>query len=92
MITSEQCRLARGWLGWDQKKLADVAGVARNTISLFENGKGEPRKATLLAVQHAFEQSGVRFNEDSIILGQQQVQTVGTSIRFGEEGGHYAIS
>ncbi len=90
MLTAEQCRLARGWLGWDQKKLADVAGVARNTISLFENGKGEPRKATLLAVQHAFEQTGVRFSADSIILGQQHVQTPTSSLRF-EEGGRYAV-
>lgn len=83
MMTSEQCRLARGWLGWDQKKLADVAGVARNTISLFENGRGVARKATLLAVQHAFEQSGIRFGEDSIILNQQAGQ--GAPMRFVEE-------
>ena len=36
MITSAQCRAARGLLSWSQQNLADRAGVGIMTIHQFE--------------------------------------------------------
>jgi hypothetical protein len=35
---TEQGRVARGWLGWSQRQLAERAGVALNTVYEFEKG------------------------------------------------------
>ena len=61
MITSAQCRAARGLLDWSQQQLADAAGVGVATVRLFEAGKGEPRRATLLVIEQSFQKAGVEF-------------------------------
>jgi transcriptional regulator with XRE-family HTH domain len=61
MLTSAQCRAARGLLNWNQQRLADAAGVGVATVRLFEAGKGEQRRSTLTVIRQALETAGVEF-------------------------------
>jgi transcriptional regulator with XRE-family HTH domain len=61
MLTPAQCRAARGLIDWNQRQLAEAAGVAVATIRLFEAGKGVQRRATLSVIRRAFEVAGVDF-------------------------------
>ena len=61
MLTSAQCRAARGLVDWNQQQLADAAGVGVATIRLFEAGKGEQRRSTLSVIRQALEAAGVEF-------------------------------
>ena len=61
MLTSAQCRAARGLIDWNQQQLADTAGVGVATIRLFEAGKGEQRRSTLSVIRQALEAAGVEF-------------------------------
>jgi len=61
MLTSSQCRAARGLLDWSQQQLADAAGVGVVTVRQFEAGKGEPRRATLAVIEQALQVAGVEF-------------------------------
>jgi transcriptional regulator with XRE-family HTH domain len=65
MITSAQCRAARGLLSWSQQNLADRAGVGIMTIHKFEKEGGQPRRATLDVVRRAFEKAGVEFIDEN---------------------------
>ena len=65
MITSAQCRAARGLLSWSQQNLADRAGVAIMTIHHFEKEGSEPRRATLEVIKRAFEKAGVEFIDEN---------------------------
>ena len=61
MITSAQCRAARGLLDWTQQELADRARVGIVTVRQVEAGLTEPRRATLEVVRRALEGAGVEF-------------------------------
>jgi transcriptional regulator with XRE-family HTH domain len=61
MITSEQCRAARGLLAWSQQELAQRARVGVVTVHQLEAGSGQPRRATLDVIRRAFEAAGVDF-------------------------------
>ena len=61
MLTSAQCRAARGLIDWSQQQLADAAGVGIVTVRQFEAGKGKPRRATLAVIKQALEAAGVEF-------------------------------
>jgi transcriptional regulator with XRE-family HTH domain len=65
MITSAQCRAARGLLGWTQQDLADRAHVGVVTIRQFELGATVPRYATLDVVKRALEQGGALFIDEN---------------------------
>ena len=70
MITSAQCRAARGLLDWTQQQLAEEARVGVVTVRQLEAGVVTPRRATLEVVQRAFEMAGVEFiNENGGGLG-----------------------
>lgn len=58
-LTPEQCRAARGLLGWSQDVLADSAGVSRSTVRDFENARHELLRATEAQIVQAIEQAGV---------------------------------
>ena len=60
-ITPEQCRAARGLLGWNQDQLADAARISRPTVTSFENGQRTPVTNNLTAIQAAFEAAGIEF-------------------------------
>jgi ribosome-binding protein aMBF1 (putative translation factor) len=59
-MTPEQSRAARGWLGWSQGELAARAGVAKNTVYLFEAGQRSPTDNVLSALRRAIEAEGIK--------------------------------
>lgn len=61
LISAEQCRGARGMLGWSQDQLADAAGLSRATIADFERGGRTPTAGNILAIRAAFETAGLEF-------------------------------
>jgi transcriptional regulator with XRE-family HTH domain len=61
MITAGQLRAARALLKWTLKELADRAAVSINAITRYESEIVTPRRATLAAIQRAFEEAGVEF-------------------------------
>ena len=65
MFTPEQCRAARGLLGWTQQDLAKQAQVGIVTVNQLETGLSQPRLATLDVIQRAFESAGVEFIDEN---------------------------
>jgi transcriptional regulator with XRE-family HTH domain len=65
MLTSEQCRAARGLLAWNQQTLADQARVGIVTIRQFETNQSTPRRATLDVIKRAFEGAGIAFIDEN---------------------------
>jgi transcriptional regulator with XRE-family HTH domain len=65
MITSAQCRAARGLLDWSQQELAQKAGVGVVTVRQLEADTHEPRRATLDVVRRALESAGVEFIDEN---------------------------
>lgn len=61
MVSSQQCRAARGWLDWSQDKLAKQSGVSRRAIAEFERGLSVPHDRTLRELRAAFEAAGIEF-------------------------------
>ena len=61
MVTSPQCRAARGLLDWSQQDLANHAGVGIVTVRQLEAGVNTPRRSTLEVIRQAFERAGVEF-------------------------------
>jgi transcriptional regulator with XRE-family HTH domain len=61
MITGAQIRMARGYLRWSAKELADKAGVAESTIKRMEQDEGFPiaRGANIEAVYKALIFAGI---------------------------------
>jgi transcriptional regulator with XRE-family HTH domain len=65
VITREQCRAARGLLGWSQADLAQAALVGVVTVRQFETGAHDPRRLTLHAIRSALEGAGVEFIDEN---------------------------
>jgi transcriptional regulator with XRE-family HTH domain len=63
MITGAQLRMARGYLRWSAKELADRAGVADSTIKRMEQDDGFPiaRGANIEAVYKTLADAGIIF-------------------------------
>lgn len=61
MISPEQCRAARAWLGWPQPELAKRAKVGLSTVRDFETGTRTPILNNRQAIQGALETAGVQF-------------------------------
>jgi transcriptional regulator with XRE-family HTH domain len=63
MITGAQLRMARGYLRWSAKELADRAGVAESTIKRMEHDEGFPiaRGANIEAVYRTLTEAGIIF-------------------------------
>lgn len=62
-ITAEQCRAARGAVGWSQSDLADAARLSRPTVQEFERGARATHENNLVALRIALESKGVCFWE-----------------------------
>lgn len=58
-MTPEQCRAARGWLGWSQQQLADNAHVGLSTVRDFEAKRRQPITNNIAAMQKALEDAGI---------------------------------
>jgi transcriptional regulator with XRE-family HTH domain len=65
MITSAQCRAARGLIGWSQQDLAIEARIGVVTVHQLEAGTSQPRRATLDVIRRAFEAAGVEFIDEN---------------------------
>lgn len=67
-ISPEQCRAARGLLGWSQTELANRAGITLSTVKNFEVGRSNPIRLSMKAMEDALARGGIRFifetNED----------------------------
>jgi transcriptional regulator with XRE-family HTH domain len=63
MFTGAQLRMARGYLRWSAKELADRAGVAESTIKRMEQDEGFPsaRGANIEAVYRTLAEEGIVF-------------------------------
>jgi transcriptional regulator with XRE-family HTH domain len=63
MITGAQIRMARGYLRWSAKELAEKAGVAESTIKRMEQDEGFPvaRGANIEAVYKTLTEAGIVF-------------------------------
>jgi predicted transcriptional regulator len=65
MLSSAQCRAARGLLDWSQQDLAREAGVGLVTVHQLEAGTSKPRRSTLDVIRRAFETAGVEFIDEN---------------------------
>ncbi|NCT40409.1 MAG: helix-turn-helix transcriptional regulator [Alphaproteobacteria bacterium] len=65
MITIEQCRGARGILGWTQQDLADASGLSKTAINNFEKGHSDIKAESLRAIRMAFESTDIEFIGES---------------------------
>jgi transcriptional regulator with XRE-family HTH domain len=66
MRYSSQIRAARSLLGWSQDKLARDAGVGLTTLQRIEQNEGivKGNFSTILKIQKALEQAGIKFSHD----------------------------
>ena len=65
MITSAQCRAARGLIAWSQQDLATNASIGVVTVHQLEAGTSQPRRATMDVIKRAFEAAGVEFIDEN---------------------------
>jgi transcriptional regulator with XRE-family HTH domain len=65
-MSPDQCRAARGWLGWSQQKLADQAKLSVSTLKDFENRKRRPIANNLAAIRGALEAAGIEFTNGDV--------------------------
>jgi ribosome-binding protein aMBF1 (putative translation factor) len=59
MMSPEQCRAARAWLGWSQQELAQRSRVGLSTVKDFERGDRKPMVNNLEAMRRAIEDGGM---------------------------------
>ena len=71
LMSPEQCRAARAWLGWSQQELARRARVGLSTVKDYERGDRRPTTNHLIAMREAIEEAGIRltFRNDGIPAG-----------------------
>jgi len=69
MVNGRLIKAARSLLGWDQRELAEKAGVAVRSISAFEDGSRQPIKRVREAVGCALEDAGIVFIQEGAIIG-----------------------
>lgn len=67
MLTAEQLRAARALLRWQQKGLAEAAGISLETVKRLEglNGPVSAQTNTVIALQSALEKAGVAFIDEN---------------------------
>ena len=59
IISPEQIKAARAWMGWTREYLAEEAGVSTGTIRNIEDGKVSPRSVE--PIRLVFESKGFKF-------------------------------
>ncbi len=64
VVTREQCRAARGLLGWTIEELSSRSSVSATAINKFEIGAHKTRAGTIKLIRIAFEEAGVEFFEN----------------------------
>ncbi len=77
MLSIEQCRGARGVLGWTQQNLADASGLSKTAINNFEKGHSDIKTESLRAIRMAFESAEIEFlNQDGIRKKSEDVRII----------------
>ncbi len=77
ILTSAQCRAARGLLNWSQNDLADRAKTHVQTISNFEKDTKTPSKKTLEQIRNALDLGGIVFLEnDGVCRSSETVRVL----------------
>lgn len=76
MITIEQIRAARAFLGWSQKELADHADLSQTGIARIENGLHQPTLTTMTKIMTAFEDAGIEFTQDGLLKRDDSVRVI----------------
>ena len=79
MVTGPQVRGARGLLGINQRKLAEMAGVPLSSVKSFEAGK-DVRLSVATAIENALSRAGILF------LDPGDVRSGGRGLRLRENG------
>jgi len=71
VMTPNQCRAARVWLGWSQSELARRANISLSTVRDFETGRRTPIANNLAGMRRAIETGGIRmlFDKDGAAVG-----------------------
>jgi transcriptional regulator with XRE-family HTH domain len=69
LLTSAQCRAARGLLNWTQEHLATNAVVSRATIADFESNARQPMKNNLRSIADCMFAAGVEFIPEEGLIG-----------------------
>ena len=84
MISSAQMRAARALLGWDQRQLAEAAGLSLPTIQRMESADGVVGGTveTLMKVVEALEKAGVELIAEDAVS-----QARGRGVRLKKKGG-----
>lgn len=66
LITPQQCRAARAWLGWTLEDLVKTSGVSIATLVKFEKGTRVPHDRTLRDIAAAFVEAGIELQFDGV--------------------------
>lgn len=61
-----QVRAARAAISMSAERLAELAGVTKNTVLRYERGLGRPLADTLQALRDVLEGEGIEFIEDGV--------------------------
>ena len=61
MITRQQLRAARGFLGWDRHEVARRSGVSVGTLKNIEAGRTQPHAATVELLEKLFRDNDIEF-------------------------------
>ena len=69
IVTVEQVRAARAFLGWTQVDLSEAADLSFQVIRNFETSRFPLSPASHAAVREAFKQAGVEFLKSGKRIG-----------------------
>lgn len=77
VMTPEQSRAARAWLGWSQSDLAKRANISLSTVRDYETGQRNPIPNNVIAMRRAIEEGGMTllFDEGGEAVGIARVRS-----------------
>jgi len=58
-------RMARAALGWSQREFGRHLGITQRTVHRIEQGRGEPRRTTLLAIESLLRRAGIGIEQQA---------------------------
>jgi transcriptional regulator with XRE-family HTH domain len=61
VVTPEQVRASRAWLGWSRDDLSKRSGISPGAIGLYEQGRSLPYDETLAKLKTCLEAAGIEF-------------------------------
>lgn len=86
-MKAEQFRAARAMLGIGVREVASGTGLMPSTVSRAENGKGDPKYSTVIALEDFYEARGVQFMDDGAAVGVMFTPSVQRELFEGEDNG-----